>query len=338
MTKTLISLSLAFLIVSSSRCVAQTDFLPGHRSLPDAHNCYPYGEWWHDRIDRALAGGVPVAIEQDLYWYKKQGEIDGRSVVAHSPPLNGKEPNMENYFFERIRPLIEAALRNPDHSQWPIVTLNLDIKTQEPEHLRAIRGLLLKYESWLTTAERTSDGSTVQPLRVGPVLILNGPADSEQRVFYDEIPVGGRLITFGAVPTNMSDIKAAPDLIETAPESNYRRWWNNPWPVIESDGQQRAGEWSEGKSKRLQAFVSHAHKQGLWIRFYTLDGADQKEQSANGWAGLYNFASIQDAMTRWVQSTVDGVDFIASDQYELEASTIRAVRTAIHLPRDANQP
>src|SRR2546430_13750886 len=30
---------------------------PGTRVLLDAHNCYPYYEWWFDRIDRALSAG-----------------------------------------------------------------------------------------------------------------------------------------------------------------------------------------------------------------------------------------------------------------------------------------
>ena len=42
---------------------------PGSRTMMDAHNCYPYGEWWSDRIDRALSAGTPLAIEQDLGWY-----------------------------------------------------------------------------------------------------------------------------------------------------------------------------------------------------------------------------------------------------------------------------
>jgi hypothetical protein len=46
-------------------------FSPGGRVLLDAHNCYPYGEWWSDRIDRALSTGTPLAIEQDLVWYRE---------------------------------------------------------------------------------------------------------------------------------------------------------------------------------------------------------------------------------------------------------------------------
>src|SRR5207237_744238 len=43
---------------------------PRRRVILDEHNCYPYYEWWFDRIDRALSAGTPVAIEQDLLWAK----------------------------------------------------------------------------------------------------------------------------------------------------------------------------------------------------------------------------------------------------------------------------
>ena len=33
---------------------------PGSRSVMDAHNCYPYWEWWSDRIDRALSAACPL--------------------------------------------------------------------------------------------------------------------------------------------------------------------------------------------------------------------------------------------------------------------------------------
>ena len=112
-------------------CHAQGQLRPGTLVTPDAHNCYPYEGQWSDRIDRALAGGTPGAIEQDLFWYRPDPSRPGRSVVAHGLPVRGSEPGMEQYFFERVRPLVEAALRNPDHSPWSIITLNLDIKTEQ---------------------------------------------------------------------------------------------------------------------------------------------------------------------------------------------------------------
>src|SRR5690349_16029178 len=101
---------------------------PGSRVLLDAHNCYPYDGRWADRIDRALSTGTPLAIEQDLVWFQ------GRSLVAHENP-RGDEPTMKQYFFERIRPIVEKALRDNRRDDWPLITLNLDFKSEEPEHL-----------------------------------------------------------------------------------------------------------------------------------------------------------------------------------------------------------
>src|SRR5579885_3011478 len=72
---------------------------PGARSIMDAHNCYPYDEWWHDRIDRALAAGTPVAIEQDLGWFTDPKSGRSWSVVTHGNSMSGHEPTMEHYFF-----------------------------------------------------------------------------------------------------------------------------------------------------------------------------------------------------------------------------------------------
>src|SRR5579872_6634741 len=168
--------------------------VPGSRSVMDAHNCYPYGEWWSDRIDRALSAGTPLAIEQDLYWYTDPKTGQSRSLLAHGAPVNGDEPGMEQYFFERVRPVVERALRQGNHGNWPLITLNLDLKTDEPAHLHAIWKLLAKYQDWISTAEKTADAGQVEPLRVRPLLVLTGDPDAQQAVFYDEVPVGGRLL------------------------------------------------------------------------------------------------------------------------------------------------
>src|SRR5438445_6846775 len=65
---------------------------PGTRVLLDAHNCYPYYEWWFDLIDRALSVGTPLAIDQDLFC-----AIDPRtgamtSLVRHVSPTTGTTP------------------------------------------------------------------------------------------------------------------------------------------------------------------------------------------------------------------------------------------------------
>jgi hypothetical protein len=81
---------------------AHAEFLPGTRVLLDAHNCYPYNGRWADRIDRALSTGVPLAIEQDLVWFRDPVTGRGRSLVAHDERnkpnlgLDGSEPTMRD--------------------------------------------------------------------------------------------------------------------------------------------------------------------------------------------------------------------------------------------------
>ena len=45
--------------------------------------------------------------------------------------------------------------------------------------------------------------------------------------------------------------------------------------------------------------MERAHANGLWIRFYTLDGATEQELSCRGWFRSYNFGSLDAARIRW---------------------------------------
>src|SRR5689334_6169045 len=113
-------------------------FLPGARVLLDAHNCYPENGQWTDRLERALNTGLPIAIEQDLAWHRDKTSGRSWSVVVHHLPPSGSEPTLKQYFFERIRPLVERALQDRDRANWPLITLNLDFKSEEREHLEFI--------------------------------------------------------------------------------------------------------------------------------------------------------------------------------------------------------
>ncbi len=296
---------------------------PGSRTVMDAHNCYPYYGWWNDRIDRALSAGTPLAIEQDLFWYTDPKTGKSWSIVAHGMPLSGQEPTMEHYFFDRVRPIVEQALKQGNHGNWPLITLNLDFKDDKPEHLAAIWALLQKYQSWLTTAPRGSDPALVEPLTVGPILVLTGEPDAQQSVFYDQVPVGGKLLLFGAVHNHDQDPMAAPEVLEPEKASNYRRWWNNPWNVVEQGGQTHAGPWTQDDNHRLHSLVDHAHANGLWIRFYTLDGANEKQLSCNGWFRTYDFGALAAVKERWRAGQTAGVDYLASDQYEQLGALLR---------------
>ena len=103
--------------------------------------------------------------------------------------------------------------------------------------------------------------------------------------------------------------------------SNYRRWWNNPWPVLEGESQPRATDWTPAEQARLQTLVNRAHDAGLWIRFYTLNGHD--DLGDLGWSKGYNFGSLDAVRSRWRAAIAAGVDFVATDQYEAFAGELR---------------
>lgn len=304
--------------------LGQEGFGPGQRVLLDAHNAYPQNDRWRDRIDRALSTGLPVAIEQDLYW-KQDRDGQFRIVVAHDTSELGRAPTLDAYFFQRIRPIMERALAEPRRDTWPLVVLNLDFKQNDPAPLDAVYTLLGRYESWLTTAPRTSAPDVAAPLTVGPLLVLSGSAEAQRARFHDAVPVGERLRAFGAIPpadapgatddereANMSRMPA--EQIIASKASNYARWVNFPWLVVEPEGQTKAGAWTAADEARLKALVARAHAQHLWIRFYTLDGFLNGD--GDGLTRSYDFGSDAAVKLRWRAAVEAGVDFIATDHYE----------------------
>lgn len=313
-------------ITATGTCLALPKFAdaarPGARVVMDAHNCYPYFGWWSDRIDRALSGGTPLAIEQDLLWVTDPKTGAGRSLVAHGT-ASGAEPTMRDYFFERVRPIVEKALKSGDRSDWPLITLNLDFKSEEPAHLRAVWQTLNAYRSWITTAERTANIQSIAPLEVKPILVLTGESDAQKAVFYDQVQVGGALLVFGAAHSHAEVPSAPPEALVPEGGDNYHRWWNNAWRVVETEGQANAGDWTGQKESRLKDLVRYAHQKGLWIRFYTLDGVSAGDESCRGIFHLYNFGSQAAVEKRWRAAAQAGADYIATDQYEDLAKLLR---------------
>lgn len=287
------------------------DFLPGRRVLLDAHNCYPYNGQWSNRVDRALATGTPLAIELDLAWDTTVKDAP-RLAICHSSKGSAGDPTLKEYFFEKVRPMIEKALQQPNRAQWPLITLNLnDLRASDPAFFTALWQLLGEYEAWLCTAPKTENLTTVSPLEVKPILILTSDGARQFKTFYENVPVGGRLRLFAAgTPDQNAD--------------NFRRWVNYAWKDVEPEGQPRAGEWSAEDAARLQALVANAHRRGYWIRFYTLNGHGPLEVALNGWTPSYNFGSLPAAKIRWQAARAAGVDFVASDLYEECAKALAA--------------
>lgn len=298
-----------------------------------AHNCFPEGDRWTDRLDRALGTGVlPIAIEQDVVWYVDPATGKGRSVLAHGGEPNGKEPTLDEYFFARVRPIIERALAENRRETWPVVYLHFNVRGADAPHLQYIWDMLGRYENWLTTAERRED-DRLMPLTVGPLMVLTEGGQDE--IFYNRVPVGGRLRVFGTAPVgrppaaNPADRAAqanaaaqtAPDVLMPAAATNYRRWVNFPWAVVEQGGQTKAEDWTAADAARLRALVSRAHEMNLAIRFYTLNG--HEPAAGQGWSVGYNFGSLDAVRVRWSAAIDAGVDLLATDQYELLAQEMK---------------
>ncbi len=317
------------LAIAASSSVAQhpdLKFLNHNRPVLDAHNCYPYDGRWNNRIERALDSGFPVSIEQDLAWYVDPNTGQGRVVVSHTPHPTEKEPTLRAYFFGHVRPIVEQALKENKRDQWPLIILHFDFKDTQPAILHAVWNLLGEYEPWLSTAVKTSDPNKLSAIKREPILVITEDSDAQEKVFFDDVPVGARLRLFGsahthAVPQGMSMTEAmhwaatvSPDVLLSAPPTDYRRWWNLPWYFVEEGGQTRAGDWTAADDARLRALIDRAHELGYWIRLWTLNGFNPQDDQ--GWGRSYNFGSKQAVIVRWKASIAAGANFVATDQYE----------------------
>lgn len=306
----------------------------GGRSLVHAHNAYPEEGQWADRIDRALAiGQVPAVIEQDIA-YSPGRTAEDRSVVAHDAKLHAGAPSLRRHFFDRVQPLIERALAEGRQQQWPVVVLHLDFKSNEREHHRAVWDLLLQHRAWLTTASARATG--VAPLTRGPLLVLTENGEGQERDFTEWAEAEGALLLFGSIPapglrkSDDSDERArilraaTPQQLISTGATNYRRWVNFSWGAVEEGGASRAGAWTPDDAQRLEAIVGRAHQQGLFVRFWTLNG--HAAADSRGWTASYNFGSPEAVRLRWRAAQQAGVELIASDQYEELAAFLQTSR------------
>ena len=225
-------------------------YAPGSRVAILAHNAYPDHGKYGDRLDRAITAGVPFVVEEDLAW------VEGKSLLIHGAKnLTADDPTLESYFFPKVQPIMEKALQEGNKGNWPLITLYLDIKNDPVEHLQAISNTLDKYDSWLTTAVKTSDIAKQSPLDLKPMMVLveDKVDDIKQEFFYDRLPVGGKIRVFGSAtkldenPQHLPrerkqeavDMLASrdPEQLVSKKADNYRRWFGANWAFIEKGGE-----------------------------------------------------------------------------------------------------
>jgi hypothetical protein len=312
-------------------------YAPGSRTQILSHNAYPDHGKFADRLDRTLAAGVPVIVEQDLSW------VDGRSLMIHGAKnVAADDPTLESYFFPKVKPIVEQALKEGNKGNWPLITLYLDIKNDPPEHLEAINKLLDKYDAWLTKARKTADIAKQSPLELKPMLVLveDKQNDAKQKFFYDNVPVGGKIRVFGSpekfdenpmkLPRDKKEEAIAmmaardPEQLVSKKADNYHRWFGTNWAFVEKGGETRAGEWTAESEARLKNFVAYGHRLGYFVGFYCLDGYTADENQ--GWDKDYNFGSKEKALVRWQAVARAHADFISTDQVEDVAKVIKGTR------------
>jgi hypothetical protein len=322
----LISVAIAARVNSST-------FTPGARTLMLAHNAYPDDGQYGDRLDRTIAAGVPFVVEEDLVW------VDGRSLLIHNPKAaSADSPTLESYFFPKVKPVVEKALKVGNKGDWPLITLYLDIKNDPEEHLEAISKVLDKYDGWLTKAVKTEDMSKQSPLELKPMMVIleDKVNDIKQGFFYDRVPVGGKIRAFGSAvkfddnPTKLPRtartermaglLKIEPEQLVAKRADNWRRWFGTDWNFIEICGPTH-GEWSAAAEARMKRFVEHGHSLGYLVSFYEVNGF--RDEQNQGWTEEFNFGSREAAEVRWNAAIAAHADFIATDQYEVLAGLIR---------------
>jgi hypothetical protein len=313
----------------------QSPFTPGARTLMLAHNAYPDQGKYTDRLDRAIASGTPFVVEQDLVW------VDGRSLMVHNAKFAAADsPTLETYFFPKVAPVVEKALKDGNKGNWPIITLYLDIKNDPQEHLEAISKVLDKYDGWLTKAVKTDDITKQSPLELKPMMIIleDKKDDIKQAFFYDNVPVGGKIRAFGS-PTKFDDnpthlprtakaerlanmLKFEPKQLVSKRADNYHRWFGTDWGFIELCGPEHGSDWTAATEARVKKFVNYGHSLGYLVGFYSINGFT--EQQNQGWTPEFNFGTPQAALLRWDAAIKAHADFIATDQYEDLSKVIRA--------------
>jgi hypothetical protein len=312
-------------------------YAPGSRTQILSHNAYPDHGKYADRLDRTLAAGLPVAIEEDLAW------IDGKSLLIHGAKnATPDDPTLESYFFPKVKPIIEKALKDGNKGNWPLITLYLDIKNDPPEHLAVINQMLDKYDAWLTKAEKTADIAKQSPLELKPMMVIveDKQGDIKQKVFYDDVAVGGKIRVFGSaekfdenpqkLPREKKDEAVAmmvtrdPEQLVSKKADNYRRWFGTNWGFVEKGGETKAGEWTKASDARLKKFVDYGHRLGYFVAVYCLDGYTEAENQ--GWDKDYNFGSKEKVAPRWQAAVRAHADFISTDQVEDVAKVAKGTR------------
>src|SRR5258708_6964807 len=114
----------------------------------------------HPSRSSRTCSGIPILV---------QAAPGPSSLTEHQPPATNLRWRTTSSTTCVL--FVEQALKAGNDGSWPLITLNLDLKTEEPAHLAAILSVLQSHRDWITTAPRAADISHKQ--KSPRTLILN---------------------------------------------------------------------------------------------------------------------------------------------------------------------
>ena len=252
----------------------------------------------------------------------------GRAAWSCRTPTRstGAEPELRSTSSNASGPIVEKALAENDRARWPIIVVHFDFKMVPPPLLHAVWDLLGEYQGWITTAAKTADPHTLTPFDPKPLLVLTEDADAQEKVFYDEVPVGGEAapLRLGAHQGDSRPAEggARPSARHAAAGGTAPGARDQLPPLVEQLlVRRRGGRPAQSRAMDRRRTTAACGRwsimrtsSGYWIRFYTLDGFTAGE--SKGWDQSYNFGTREAATARWKAAIAAGVNLIATDQYE----------------------
>lgn len=232
--------------------VVQAAVKSNAKALVPLGQAYAHNDYWHRRpLFDALDNGY-THIEVDIF------KVGDEFVVAHLFPFFRQGKTLESLY---LRPIYEHIIKNkgyiyPGYEE-PI-TLMIDIKLSGESTYRALKRLLKKYESILTSYENG------QLIKKQVTIVLSGSKPFSG--------IRGEQKRLAFIDEDLKKIETSKFTINTCPiaSSNYRSLFN--W---NGDGEMPTEE-----KKKLLDYVNKAHEQGKKVRLWA---SPEKEKV---WAAL----------------------------------------------------
>ena len=189
-----------------------------------------------------------------MAWYVDPATGKGRLSVTHADETTGKEPTLRDYFFERVRPIVEKALAENDRAHWPLIVVHFDFKSNQAPLLHARLGPAGRIPGLDHDRGEDRRSAPSFAIRTQAAAGTHGGCRTSRRRSSSTKCRWVRSCGCSARPTRRRFPRSRrpstsscwrhcrrEELLPERP-TNYRRWWNNSWHEVEEGGQREAGD------------------------------------------------------------------------------------------------